>query len=257
MLGYFNRTCWEAQTYYASRYLTNDYFHRLVEIIRHVCVGAAIYNITPISYFSNPSSDGVMVFTLTMLLELVMTMGLNVELYCKAKGDRSSIKNHTLDEFKFKNGATFALYLAAFILATVNFTHDHEASHRSLGPASEYQDAEAYSAESLWDFHDLPMTLTTAAYFLRFVSSSIRFHYREKKGDVRDWYVPTNIDYLIHRYGEFVMLMIGEGVMSVLVVKTVDMREYEIVVICGMLTMIFLNVLKTESDPADASKHAL
>ncbi len=237
--------------------MTNDYFHHLVEITRYLCVGAAIYNITPISHFSNPKTDDVMVFTLTMLMELVMTMGLNVELYRKGQGDRTSIKNHTLDEFKFKNGPTFALYLTAFILAAVNFTYDHEKNHRVLGPASEYQDENAYSADSLWDIHDLPMTLTTAAYFLRFVSSSIRFHYREKKGDVRDWYVPANIDYLIHRYGEFVMLMIGEGVMSVLVVITVETREYDVVVICGMLTMIFLNVLKTESDPADASKHAL
>lgn len=240
--------------------MTNDYFHRLVEIIRHLCVGAAIYNITPISHFSNPKQNDVMVFTLTMLLELVMTMGLNVELICKAQGDRLSIKNHTLDEFKFKNGATFALYLAAFILAAVNLTHgleaNHGAEHRVLGPAS-YEDQKAYSPDSLWDIHDLPMTLTTAAYFLRFVLSSIRFHYREKKGDVRNWYIPTNIDYLIHRYGEFVMLMIGEGVLSNLIVKTVETTEYDIVVICGMLSMIFLNVLKTESDPADASKHAL
>ena len=73
-------------------------------------------------------------------------------------------------------------------------------------------------------------------------------------GDVRNWYVPTNIDYLIHRYGEFVMLMIGEGVLSLLIVQTTN--DYT-AVIFGMLTMIFIFVLKVESEPTDSSNHAL
>ena len=195
-----------------------------------------------------------------------MSMGLGVELYCKGQGDRLSIKNHTLDDFKFRNGALFALYLAAFILATVQHngydetkqgTENYGAEHRVLGPSS-YEDQEAYSPDRpKWDKYDLPMTITASAYFFRFVLASVRFHYREKKSDVRNWYVPANIDYLIHRYGEFVMLMMGEGVLSVLIVETVDEMEYDMVLLCGMLSMIFLNMLKTESDPADASKHAL
>ena len=259
--------------------MTNDYFHRLVEIIRYVCVGAAIFNIKFVS-FSNPASVSVMMFTLTMLLELIMSMGLGLELYYKAIGDKISIKNHTLDDFRFGNGALFALYLAAFIIAAVQYvqsskgqegglhpsvddsavtTYENETNdgkeHRVLGGTSH---EEAYSADrSKWDLHDLPLTLTAAAFFLRLILSSIWFHYRGRRGDVRDWYVPANIDYLIHRYGEFVMLMIGEGVLSLLIVHTVETREYDVVVFCGIVTIIFLFVLKTESEPSDPSTHAL
>ena len=76
------------------------------------------------------------------------------------------------------------------------------------------------------------------------------------KGD-QSWFVPANIDYLIHRYGEFVMLMIGEGVLSLLIIETVETTDYFVTLICGLLTMIFIFVLKTESEPHDSSKHAV
>ena len=113
-------------------------------------------------------------------------------------------------------------------------------------------------ARPIWDTYDLPMTFTAASYFLRFFSTGLRFLWRDTKGDIRSWYVPPNIDYLIHRYGEeFVMLMIGEGVLSLLIIETIETPEYFIAVMFGMLTMIFIFVLKVESEPTDSSNHAL
>ena len=53
------------------------------------------------------------------------------------------------------------------------------------------------------------------------------------------------------------MLMIGEGELSILIIETVEVKEYYVAVMCGLLTMIFIYVLKTESEPSDLSKHAL
>ena len=284
---HFIRTCWEAQTLYESRYVTNDYFHRLIELLRYVCIGAAIYNIKFVSFY-DPTSKNDVEFILSMLLELIISMGLGLEVYYKAMGDKTSIKNHTLDDFRFRNGVLFALYLAAFIIATAQYAQSskrqeedlhssvyetleaktgnetlyeeehtgHSEEHRVLGGSPSHE--EVYDTDrNIWDMHDLPFTLTTASFFVRFIMSSFRLHYRGKRGDVRDWYVPANIEYLIHRYGEFVMLMIGEGVLSLLIVVTVETREYYVVVFCGLVTIIFLFVLKTESEPSDPSKHAL
>ena len=251
-----------------------------------------------------------------MLVELMIAMGLCFELYYKGLGDRESIKNFTLDDFKFRNAALFVFYLAAFIIAAVNYAqarkegsgdhllaveeygteywvsdasdanHDtadshavvdshavedahHEAAtatgdygavesggHRLLGGSS--SEEEVYFVDrGIWDIYDLPMTLTTVAYFLRFFMTSLRCLLRDMKGDIRSWYIPTNYDYLIHRYGEFVMLMIGEGVLSLLVIETIETKDYFVAVVCGLLTMIFIHVLKTESEPHDLSKHAL
>jgi hypothetical protein len=296
--------------------VTNDYFHRTVDIVRYFCVGIAIYNIDPLHLYSDPMSSNALEFTLAMLVELMIAMGLCLELYFKGLGDRVSIKNFTLDDFKFRNAPLFVFYLAAFIIAAVNYAqarkegsgdhliavneygteylvsdasdahhdsveagHDtadshaveeahHEAAaatgdhgagsggHRLLGGSSSSQEGH-FVGRGIWDIFDLPMTLTTVAYFLRFFMTSMRFFLRDMKGDIRNWYVPTNIDYLIHRYGEFVMLMIGEGVLSLLVVETVQTKDYFVTLICGLSTMIFIHVLKTESEPHDSSKHAL
>jgi hypothetical protein len=187
-----------------------------------------------------------MEFTIGMLVELMISMGLCLELYYKGLGDKVSIQNHTLDEFKFRNGAFFVLYLAAVIIATVQYVEARKEEEFSSG-----------SERNIWDIYDLPMTLTAAAYFLRFVLMNVRYLLRDRKGDIRSWYIPTNVDYLIHRYGEFVMLMIGEGVVSLLIVDTVENTDYYATVICGLFTMIFIHVLKTESEPEDLSKHAL
>ena len=261
----------------------------------------------------------MMNFTLVMLLELMISMGLGLELYYKGLGDRVSIQNHTLDDFKFQNGILFVLYLTAFILATVHYVHArqvlgedllavdahgneywvnddasdaHAHAHDGI-TAGHHETADLHAVEdvhheatteehgagargghrllsssssgeghvldrSVWDIYDLPMTLTAAAYFLRFFLMGMRFFLRGGvKCDVRKWFVPSNIDYLIHRYGEFVMLMIGEGVLSLLIVETVESKEYFMTVGCGLLTMIFIHVLKMESEPHDSTKHAL
>ena len=142
--------------------------------------------------------------------------------------------------------------------ATATTDHGSESGgHRLLGGSSSSHGEGHFVGRGIWDIYDLPMTLTTVAYFLRFFMTSMRFFLRDMKGDIRNWYVPTNIDYLIHRYGEFVMLMIGEGVLSLLIIETIETPSYYDVVEFGLLTMIFIHVLKTESDPHDSSKHAL
>ena len=298
--------------------MTNDYFHRLLDIARYFCVGIAIYNITPLHLYSDKDSSNVLEFTLAMLVELMIAMGLCLELYYKGLGDMVSIQNHTLDDFKFRNAALFVFYLAAFIIATVNFVqarkegsgdhllavdnygneywvsdasdthgnvaagHDtadshavidshvveetpHEAAvatgeesggHRLLSSSSSHGEG-LFVDRATWDVYDLPMTLLFVAYFLRFFMTSMRFFLRYTRSDMRNWYIPTNIDYLIHRYGEFVMLMIGEGVLSLLIVEKAETKDYFVAIVCGLLTMIFIFVLKTESEPHDLSKHAL
>ena len=259
--------------------MTSDYFHYLLDIVRYFCVGFAIYNITHIQLYSDPLSSNMMEFTLAMFVELIIAMGLCLELYFKGLGNRESIKNHTLDDFKFRNAALFVFYLAAFIIAAVNFAHARKevldanmtvdshaeatnehgvgesGGHRLLSSSSSSH--EEVHDRAMWDIYDLPLTLTAAAYILRFFMTSIRCLLRDMKGDVQSWYIPANNDYLIHRYGEFIMLMIGEGVLPLLIIDTVETRSYFDVVVFGLLTMIFIHVLKTESEPTDSSEHAL
>jgi hypothetical protein len=227
-------TSWEVQTLYERRYLTNDCFHHFIEIFRYLCVGMAIF-IIPWELHAHPRFDNVMLFFLAMLLELMVTMGLKVELYYRALGDKICIQNHTLDEMRFKIGLSFITYLAAFIIASVQYvqarrtgpggvifsneTLDHSVKNvvgHQLMSASTAADSN-YS--HIWDMNDLPMTLTAAVYFLRLVLSAVRFLWRDKKCNIQEWYVPLNIDYVIHRHEEFIMLVMGEGILSLLTGK--------------------------------------
>jgi PAS domain S-box-containing protein len=62
---------------------------------------------------------------------------------------------------------------------------------------------------------------------------------------------------LIHRYGEWVMLMIGESILSLLIVETVESQDYYVIALVGVLTVILIQTLKFESEPSHSDGHAL
>ena len=42
---------------------------------------------------------------------------------------------------------------------------------------------------------------------------------------------------MIHRYGEWILLMIGEGILSLLIVETVEVGDYYLITAFGILTV--------------------
>src|SRR5210317_2138106 len=110
-----------SQTYYQARYAVNDLFHRVVKIIVFICIGFAIANIIPLDTHSvHEKTDTVMFFTLGILLESIISLGQLLELYYRATGDKNCIKANTMIDIKFRMGPTFVVYVAAFVIATVN-----------------------------------------------------------------------------------------------------------------------------------------
>lgn len=70
--------------------------------------------------------------------------------------------------------------------------------------------------------------------------------------------VPVNIDFVIHRNGEWTMLMLGESVFSLLIVDVSNEgNSFYTVFYCGILTVIFLQLLHFQSQPHDADSHAM
>ena len=264
--------CWQYQTYYRARYETNDYFHTLLLVLRYIFIALAISNVSESMFHGN-----IMAFILGVISDLIICMGLDLELYYKAIGDKDCIKAHTMDHIKYRRGVTFVLYVAALIIAAVSFARSpKEAGHRLLISSTETEDSSSGSDQaangalmeneiSRLDFQipgDIPFTLTAIACILVCVLAVVRFYWNDKySGDVRCWYVPCNIGYVIHRQGEFVMLMIGEGVLSLLTSPNVHghpyVVEHYLIVMAGTLTMMFIQVLHFQSDHLDSSHHAL
>jgi hypothetical protein len=69
--------------------------------------------------------------------------------------------------------------------------------------------------------------------------------------------VPINVEYAIHRYGEWIMLMLGETVLSLLIVDPVHHADYYITFFAGVLSIIMVEYLHFLSSPHDPDHHAL
>lgn len=236
-------TSWEIAMQYESRYMIFDYSHRLFEVIRFLFISTAILHITPIEFMSDTSSAECLTVTVSIFLESIMHLILNSELYYKAKGDRESIKNHTIDNVFMRLLPMSIVYLAAAIIALVLFVQskansDSKYDGRLLAP-SEYGSS---APTPIWKFSDLPFTLLAGYYLLSFITTALARLQQYKTMDIRKRFVPSNIDFEIHRYGEWILLMIGEGVLSLLIVATTESPDYYIITTIGknLLLMIFL-----------------
>mmetsp|Transcript_13831 Transcript_13831/g.30079 ORF Transcript_13831/g.30079 Transcript_13831/m.30079 type:complete len:1067 (+) Transcript_13831:294-3494(+) len=254
---------WETSMYYSSRYTVVDYAHRLFEVIRFLFVSVAVLHIKPLPLMADPKSSEVLTFTLAVVLESMMHFGLNCELYFKGQGDRAAIQNHTSVKMKNQLLPTLLVYFAAFVVAVVQYAQPADGYSRRLAAASDTYgsayDTYAGANEPRWVLSDLPLTLTAIAYLQNIFFTTWRKMRATsgKHGDIRQRFVPNNVDYVIHRYGEWILLMIGEGILSLLIVETTESGDYYIITTFGVLTVIFLQVLKFESEPSHAESHAM
>lgn len=224
-----------------------DYSHRLFEVIRFLFLSTAILHITPIEDMSDATSAECLTFTVAIFMESIMHLILSCELYFKAKGDRDSIRNHTVDTVYMRLLPMSTVYLAAAIIAIVLFvqsnTNDSKYSRLLVSPESENYG----SSIPIWKLSDLPLTLLAGYYLLSFFTTALARLKKYKTVDIRKRFVPSNIDFEIHRYGEWILLMIGEGILSLLIVATTESKDYYIITTFGVLTMVFIQILTFES----------
>jgi hypothetical protein len=75
--------------------------------------------------------------------------------------------------------------------------------------------------------------------------------------DPRPFTVPMNIDFIIHRYGEWTMLMLGESILSMLIVASPTSGEYYGAFFSGILSVILLQYMHFRSQPTTADDHAM
>ena len=208
--------------WYESRYTTVDYFHRMFEVVRFMFVSLAILHIGTVDSMSDATRSDTMVFCIAALGEALMHMGQSVEVLLRGQGDREAITNHTKRMLKYMT-PTLLLYSAAVAVSISLYvrpeeehssSHEegHSSSHERFLGANPFRDS---NKAPVWDWkiEDLPLTLLAVAWLLSIVLTFF-FELRAtngKHGDVRTQLVPSNIDYVIHRYGEWCLLMIGEG----------------------------------------------
>jgi hypothetical protein len=69
--------------------------------------------------------------------------------------------------------------------------------------------------------------------------------------------IPLNITFVIHRYGEWTMLMLGESVLSLLIVDVSETSKYYSTLFSGIVSITLLEYLHFRSQPHDPDDHAM
>jgi len=105
-----------------------------------------------------------------------------------------------------------------------------------------------------------PMAITLIAWLLDPVLTYFLYIVFGGNGDIKSRSVPMNIDFVIHRYGEWTMLMLGESVLSLLIVNDSSAskgREFYTTFYVGMVSVILLQYLYFKSQPHSPDRHAM
>ena len=69
-----------------------------------------------------------------------------------------------------------------------------------------------------------------------------------------------NIDFVIHRYGEWTMLMLGESILSLLIVNDISRNNessYYLTFYLGIISVTLIQFLYFKSQAHDADHHAM
>lgn len=109
--------------------------------------------------------------------------------------DDGSDYNSNKTEYGKEKNTTYAVDYDIY-----NTTGALEGGHRGLAAA---EDDSSYADEGAeWSTADIPYLLCFCYYVLNVLFTSVRklMFARDKAKDIRDYFVPNNIDYLIHRY---------------------------------------------------------
>jgi len=96
---------------------------------------------------------------------------------------------------------------------------------------------------------------TGVALFVSFFMAWVTF--LNRKEDVREYEVPMSVNYIIHRLGEWAMLMMGETVLSLIVAPRDDDRKNYVIFGSGMFIVTNLCFQHYAMYPTNPSKHVM
>mmetsp|Transcript_30879 Transcript_30879/g.61143 ORF Transcript_30879/g.61143 Transcript_30879/m.61143 type:complete len:494 (-) Transcript_30879:222-1703(-) len=154
---------------------------------------------------------------------------------------------------------TFATMICATTIAYQ--THQtYSAKSDYDGGNSDFEKVSRMLAGNKYEIKDpknMPIYLCLATWFIdpitRFFVDFVLISKETYKA--RD--VPIHVEYVSHRYMEFTMLMLGESVLSLLIVNIVPTEDYYLTFIAGVISIILLTNMHLSSQPHHGENQAL
>jgi hypothetical protein len=173
------------------------------------------------------------IFSLMLVVERLFGMLRYLEVHFLGIGQSAIQKSSLL----YMRNSCFSLtfYIAAMAVAVFNYFGDGDS------PAN------------------VPIILILVGYLGSFTLLAIQvLFFFPQGGRHKEVSIPMNVDFALHRNGEWIMLMLGECVFNLLVVAVpYETSEYYATFYVSVLTVILLQYLHSMSQPNSADFHAL
>ncbi|CAB9525885.1 expressed unknown protein [Seminavis robusta] len=242
---------WNEKLVYDARFCPDDnLFHRSLEVIHLCVVGLIVSCIQPAEIMKDTANNPTMtIFTGAYLVNNVLQAWVLWDLRRNVIGGPEAKACALHELYRKQVGAI--LTAVAFIISAKDyyFTVTNE------------QKAASY-AEEEEEGNYLPACLLV----LGFVTENMFFPMLHQTYIIRrgishkEVYVPINLEFTIHRIGEWVMLMLGESVLSILTIpqsKSTTTFSYSVAFFAGILTVTMFQYLFFRTQPAEAKDHAM
>eukprot|EP00568_Trieres_chinensis_P012950 CAMPEP_0183297968 /NCGR_PEP_ID=MMETSP0160_2-20130417/5108_1 /TAXON_ID=2839 ORGANISM="Odontella Sinensis, Strain Grunow 1884" /NCGR_SAMPLE_ID=MMETSP0160_2 /ASSEMBLY_ACC=CAM_ASM_000250 /LENGTH=530 /DNA_ID=CAMNT_0025459881 /DNA_START=177 /DNA_END=1769 /DNA_ORIENTATION=- len=230
---------WFEKMNYDARFsVAEDSFHSAFEVFQLAFLATAVLHIRPAELLSNPYENAEMfAFSLAMFLGAVGTTirYIEVALFVVGEPAAKATAKKELQEVMIP--------LACFLAATIV-------------SGSAYMNNEKDDVEEKITHLPIILCLTGwLAYMLCFYARLALVRVDDEKFE--EIAIPMNGDFVLHRYGEWTMLMLGESVLSLLTVDVSEGEKYYVTFYAGILSVTALQYLHFRSQPYHAEDHAL
>jgi len=226
-----------------------------------IILATAVLHIRPVGLMAYPTESVEMFcYALALLLESILVAVVYIIVYLYVEGGPEA--RVTARRELIKNSVVMAFYGAATVVAGVEFYVNGAGSvQANLDEAVDVYQHEATAAaapDSSGRPNYVPIVLVICGWIsygaALFWEAFIRF---PRLDDVRKVTIPYDGEYIIHRHGEWIMLMLGESVLSLLIVQISYGKEYYVTFYCGILSVMGFQSLHYHSQPHHAEEHAM
>ncbi|KAL7538812.1 hypothetical protein ACHAWF_006221 [Thalassiosira exigua] len=242
--GFPSIVMWHDKLYYDARFTTRpgrDVVHLIMEIFQFCCVGTALSRIRSVEVESHPCNHiDMFEFAMAVFLSSLLTIVRFVEVVFFVEGDPGARE--------VAKRVIFVKILPALflLLATV------ESGRSSFGGGDHDEGCDAYEKPILYCISSWICRLVID-YFDKVLLSP-----KGRRKFIEEISVPMNVHFCMHRVGEWMLLMFGESIMSLVIVEgDNESLDHNIKFFAGILSVALLAKLHFKSEPGHNEDHAL
>eukprot|EP00566_Odontella_aurita_P006424 CAMPEP_0113547210 /NCGR_PEP_ID=MMETSP0015_2-20120614/12230_1 /TAXON_ID=2838 /ORGANISM="Odontella" /LENGTH=593 /DNA_ID=CAMNT_0000447741 /DNA_START=82 /DNA_END=1863 /DNA_ORIENTATION=+ /assembly_acc=CAM_ASM_000160 len=276
---------WFLRVFFDSRFaLGDDILHRAFEVLQLCFLATVVTHIRPVDVMRSSAYPDMFAYSLGMCCLVVCNILRFLEIKFFVVGEKAAKISANRDIVS--QMVQCVIYLAAAIVSGTRFYGNdgydgNEGGHRRARVASIGQDdiscsgitamlasqcgiehrllaeTSGYAGKSDINITDIPVWLCLGGWLWSTIFDVAMVIFLPGNGEHKKITVPMNIDYAIHRYGEWIMLLLGESILSILISETGTSLRYFITFYCAIISVVLLQYLHYRSQPHHADEHAL